>query len=75
MLKIPDPKWGYKWPKLQELHNHLFGESFEEAHNAMADIEATKKCFIELVKLGETPSYITNWDYSPKIPLIEASRN
>ena len=40
-----------KWPRLQELHMKLFGEEFEEAHNALADIEATMKCFFELKKL------------------------
>ncbi len=44
--------WGdpYKWPKLQELHKKLFGVEFEDAHDAMADIQATKKCFFELRK-------------------------
>lgn len=49
--KIPDI-YGYKWPKLQELYKKLFGITFDKAHNAMADIEATKKCFFELLKLG-----------------------
>ena len=50
---IPNPyKYGdpYKWPKLQELYQKLFGHEFEEAHNAMADITATQKCFFELLK-------------------------
>ena len=38
-----------KWPKLIELHQHLFGESFDGAHDAYADISATKRCFFELV--------------------------
>jgi DNA polymerase III epsilon subunit-like protein len=38
-----------KWPKLTELHQHLFGESFDDAHDAYADITATKRCFFELV--------------------------
>jgi len=45
--------WGsYKWPKLQELHNHLFGENFVGAHDAMFDIRATMKCFYELKRTG-----------------------
>ncbi len=48
---IPGP-WGYKWPKLQELHNKLFGCEFEDAHDAFADISATAKCFFELRKRG-----------------------
>ena len=43
-------KYGYKWPTLQELHNKLFGESFDDAHNSLNDIKATKKCFFELQK-------------------------
>lgn len=45
--KIPD-SYGYKWPKLIELHRKLFGCDFEDAHDAMADITATKKCFFEM---------------------------
>jgi DNA polymerase III epsilon subunit-like protein len=41
----------YKWPKLQELHRKLFAMDFTEAHNAAADIDATRRCFFELVKL------------------------
>ena len=47
--KIPS-KYGYKYPKLQELYRKLFGENFGDAHNAMSDIEATEKCFWELKK-------------------------
>ena len=45
--KIPG-SYGYKWPKLIELHRKLFGCDFEDAHDAMADITATKKCFFEM---------------------------
>ena len=38
-----------KWPKLIELHNILFEEGFDNAHDAYADIAATKRCFFELV--------------------------
>jgi DNA polymerase III epsilon subunit-like protein len=48
---LPGP-YGYKWPKLSELHVKLFDEGFAEAHNARADIEATAKCFWELRKRG-----------------------
>lgn len=44
--------YGNKWPKLQELHNILFGENFDSAHNAAADIQATRKCYFELKRLG-----------------------
>ncbi len=44
--------YGYKWPKLSELHYKLFRTGFEEAHNAAADIKATVKCFWELKRRG-----------------------
>lgn len=49
---IPSPRGWNKFPKLNELHSKLFGEEFDNAHNAFADIEATKKCFFELKKLS-----------------------
>ena len=45
--------YGYKWPKLSELHYKLFGTNFEEAHNASVDITITAKCFWELKRLGK----------------------
>jgi DNA polymerase III subunit epsilon len=44
--------YGYKWPKLSELHYKLFRTGFEEAHNAAVDITATAKCFWELKRIG-----------------------
>jgi len=41
-----------KWPKLIELYKILFGEGFEDAHDAFADITATAKCYFELLKRG-----------------------
>ena len=49
--KLPGP-YGYKWPKLSELHIKLFGKDFEEAHDASVDINATEKCFWEMRKIG-----------------------
>ncbi|MEY3711724.1 MAG: polymerase subunit alpha, partial [Bacteroidota bacterium] len=34
-----------------ELHAKLFGQEFAEAHNATADVEATARCFWELVRI------------------------
>ncbi len=48
--KNKDSKW-YKRPKLWELHKKLFGKYFVWAHDALVDVEATLKCFAELVKL------------------------
>ena len=38
----------YKWPRLEELYHKLFGCSFSGAHDALADVEATMKCYFEL---------------------------
>lgn len=40
----------FKPPRLAELHKFLFNEWFDGAHNAMIDVEATMRCFVELVK-------------------------
>jgi len=40
----------YKRPKLWELHKKLFWEYFIWAHDAMVDVEATLKCFVEWYK-------------------------
>lgn len=48
--KIPGRFGKYKWPRLSELHGELFGCDFEGAHNAMFDVDATVKCFFELMK-------------------------
>lgn len=41
-----------KWPKLEQLHFKLFKNNFTGAHDAMADITATAKCFWKLVDEG-----------------------
>ncbi len=46
-------KYGNKWPTLSELHYKLFGEYFDDAHNAEADIRVTAKCFWELRSRGQ----------------------
>jgi DNA polymerase-3 subunit epsilon len=43
---------GYKWPRLVELHKKLFGEEFDGAHDALADVKATARCFFELKERG-----------------------
>lgn len=50
---IPSPyKAGaYKWPRLTELHEKLFNEGFDGAHDALADVKATVRCFFELRRL------------------------
>jgi len=63
---IPGGKGGrFKWPTLTELHKKLFGVPFNEAHDAAYDVDATSRCFFELIRLGiirlqevDTPSAI-----------------
>ena len=39
-----------KWPKLYELYQFLFNKSFDNQHNALADIRVTLECYAELKK-------------------------
>ena len=41
----------FKKPKLAEIHQLLFNEGFDMAHNASADVEATARVFLELIRL------------------------
>ncbi|MHC5308615.1 DNA polymerase III subunit alpha [Myroides sp. LJL116] len=53
LLKLPGGRGGrFKLPTLTELHQYLFGVAFGEAHNATADVEATTRCFLELLRKG-----------------------
>ena len=76
LCKIPGGRYGkFKLPTLTELHEHLFGEPFAEAHNATADVEATTRCFLELVRtdnytiqeLQEEENYLV--EFKAKNPL------
>lgn len=55
LCKIPG-KYGFKWPRLQELHRHLFGEDFAGAHDAMADVAACARCYFQMFKGAPAPS-------------------
>ncbi len=51
LCQLPGGRYGkFKLPTLTELHEFLFNEPFFEAHNATADVEATTRCFFELVR-------------------------
>src|SRR5690606_24889066 len=53
LCQLPGGRGGrFKLPTLTELHEYLFHQKFEEAHNATADVEATTRCFFELVRRG-----------------------
>jgi DNA polymerase-3 subunit alpha len=50
--QLPGGRGGrFKLPNLGELHQRLFGESFGNAHNALADVDATARCFFELIRI------------------------
>lgn len=49
---IRNKSGGLKSPTLTELHLKLFNAPFPEAHNAAADVEATSRCFLELIRVN-----------------------
>lgn len=49
-VQAKNVKGHLKWPKLVELHEKLFDNGFDDAHDAFADITATKDCFYELIE-------------------------
>ena len=52
LCQLPGGRGGkFKLPTLSELHQHLFNVGFGEAHNATADVEATTRCFFELIRI------------------------
>ena len=54
LCQIPGGRYGkFKLPTLTELHDYLFNVPFDEAHNATADVEATTRCFLELIRLEQ----------------------
>lgn len=47
---LPGGKGGkFKWPTLTELHQKLFEAPFGDAHDAAYDVDATARCFFELI--------------------------
>ena len=54
LCALPGGRGGkFKLPTLSELYHFLFEENFEEAHNATADVEATTRAFLELLRRDE----------------------
>jgi DNA polymerase-3 subunit alpha len=45
-------KMGLKPPTLTELHKKIFDVEFDDAHDALVDVEALAKCFFELRKMN-----------------------
>jgi len=53
LCRIPQKNGrGFKWPKLAELHQFLFGCGFDGAHDARNDVSAGVRCYWELRKRG-----------------------
>lgn len=46
----------FKPPKLEELYEKLYGNKFDEAHNAAADVNATAQVFFEMMRVGIIPA-------------------
>jgi DNA polymerase-3 subunit alpha len=78
LLQLPGGRGGkFKLPTLTELHQYLFGQPFAEAHNATADVEATTRCFFELIRtqqftkeeLGVTSEYIEEFKLKNPKPI------
>lgn len=53
ICKLPGRYPGkFKWPKLIEAHQHLFGEGFDGAHDALVDVRACHRVHAELIRQG-----------------------
>ena len=80
LCELPGGRGGkFKLPTLSELYYHLFGSRFEEAHNATADVEATSRVFLELLRQvqihppsleGEFPEEVLRIAYPEGVPLL-----
>ncbi len=81
LCQLPGGRGGkFKLPTLTELHTFLFDQTFEEAHNASADVEATARCFLELLRIGNfkakellsTEEYLHDFNelHPEKIPVL-----
>jgi DNA polymerase III epsilon subunit-like protein len=56
LCRLPRPGgFGLKWPTLEELHTHVFGHSYEGAHDASSDLEACARSFFKLLAAGHYP--------------------
>lgn len=51
LCRLPG-RYGFKWPRLNELYRELFGREPKLAHRAGADVQATAECYFEMRKRG-----------------------
>jgi DNA polymerase-3 subunit alpha len=73
---LPGGKGGkFKWPSLTELHQKLFGNAFGDAHDAGYDVDATARCFFELLKRRITvvPEVDSPSTIAYEAPVLEAA--
>ncbi len=76
LLKLPGGRGGkFKLPTLTELHEYLFQVPFNEAHNATADVEATARCFFELLRTEHYSNEVlqNDEDYLPNFKKLHPS--
>ena len=66
--KYPSGRAGFKFPKLVELHEKLFGTGIEDAHTALGDVKTTARCFFALLERGLI-------DLTPKEQKLKISQN
>ncbi|MDP1561512.1 MAG: 3'-5' exonuclease [Pirellulaceae bacterium] len=45
-----DSNTGFRYPSLRRLHRTLFGNDFDNAHNALADTQACMNCFFRMCR-------------------------
>src|SRR5690606_21643678 len=65
---------GYKFPTLTDLHTKLFNKGFGDAHDAAYDVDATARCFFELLKLKVIqPKEITHQEIVYEAPELAAA--
>jgi DNA polymerase-3 subunit epsilon len=60
---------GNKWPKMTEAYKHFFGEVFDGAHDAMADVRACRDVFHKLQETADKqPTLQLQDDRAAKFP-------
>lgn len=58
LCRLPWRGGGFKKPNLGELHRYLFnGEGFPDAHKAISDVLAARRCFYAMQKIVQTASH------------------
>ena len=55
VLRLPGHRGRHKWPRLEEAYLHFFGRPLPGAHDALADVQACRAIYQELVTRGLAP--------------------